>query len=488
MIPRTLKARLTLVAVSATFLGLLVMAVTCALLLNRGLTSRVDEKLGEMSMPWESGDLRPPDLRNQPPPPDGIPSDFRILIFDRAGHRVAVVGQSASNPGIPRISGPPADDAIRSAPDTRNGSPWRVRGVRLKDGTSVVLALSLASVRTAVAQLATIEAAVGGTVMGLLAVFGVVLTRRSLRPLARIEVAAEAIAGGDLARRIPQADPRSEPGRLGLALNAMVARLIDALRQRESSEQKLRRFVDDASHELRTPLTSIRGFAELSRRVDAPSPEELGAMMARIESEAIRMSRLVDDMLDLAKLDRAPIHGMNVVDLCSVVRDVVHDSTARNPERDISAQVPDHPVVVTGDEDRIRQVVTNLANNAMVHASDTSPIVVTTCVGRPTTDPVATSESGDPAVTEDVAVVGVFDQGPGVPEFHAQRIFDRFYQARESRTGRGAGLGLAIAGSIAAAHGGRIELHGNRFGGSTFLFVIPLHEGYTPEAPPQSAP
>ncbi|MFC7755226.1 sensor histidine kinase [Tsukamurella soli] len=346
--------------------------------------------------------------------------------------------------------------------------------MRASDGVTVALAISEASVDSAVGQLITIELAVGAAVMVVLAVVGAVVVRRSLLQLQQMEAVADAIAAGDLERRIPQADPRSETGRLGVALNAMVGRLLEALRQREASEQRLRRFVDDASHELRTPLTSVQGFAELYRRYGATDEAEVREWMGRIESEARRMGGLVDDLLELATLDRTRALDTAEVDLAAIARDVVRDSLARNPARTVTVDAPDEPVLVRADEDRLRQVITNLANNALVHGDGGAPIVVRVRRGGPSEAPVAAvGVDTDGARTAAVTSVAVIDHGPGIPPADAERIFDRFYRVEAGRTGRGTGLGLAIAAAIADAHGGRIELHRNEFGGSTFVLLLP---------------
>ncbi len=274
---------------------------------------------------------------------------------------------------------------------------------------------------------------------------------------------------------MPDQDPRTETGRLGAALNTMLGRLVDALQQREHSELRLRRFVADAGHELRTPLTSIRGFAELYRRSDRHRPEDVRMMMRRIESEAVRMGGLVDDLLLLARLDRERTVDLVDLDLVPLVQDVVHDARARDPEREIKLREPERPMRVLGDSPRLRQVLTNLVNNALMHTPPGSPISVEVSQGSAGGHALAAAGAELRAGTP-VAMASVGDAGPGIAPEHAPRIFDRFYRVDDgrNRAAGGAGLGLAITTAIAEAHNGRVELHANADGGSTFRLLIPL--------------
>ncbi|MER7080707.1 sensor histidine kinase, partial [Saccharopolyspora kobensis] len=281
-------------------------------------------------------------------------------------------------------------------------------------------------------------------------------------------------AAGQLDRRVPDQDPRTETGRLGSALNTMLGRLVDALQQREQSEQRLRRFVADASHELRTPLTSIRGFAELYRRSDQHSPEDVRVMMRRIESEAVRMGGLVEDMLLLARLDRERTVDLVELDLVPLVRDVVADGRARAPDRELIEREPEQ-LRVLGDGPRLRQVLTNLVSNALLHSTPGSPITVEVAPGSVGGGALAAA-GAELAAGAPVAVVSVADSGPGIAAEHAGRIFDRFYRVDDGRTREsgGTGLGLAIAAALAEAHHGRVELRANPAGGCTFCLLLPL--------------
>ena len=310
-----------------------------------------------------------------------------------------------------------------------------------------------------------LEVLIGLAVLAALAAAGYLVIRRSLRPLVDVEHTAVAIAGGDLSRRVPDHDPRTEVGRLTRALNAMLGQIEHAFaRQRESeqdaraSEERMRRFVADASHELRTPLTSIRGFAELYRQGAVREPQEVRRLLRRVEDEATRMGLLVDDLLLLARLDQERPLSFAPVDLLTVVGDVVHDARAVAPDRTIELSVDDQPPIVLGDEPRLHQVVANLVMNAVRHTP-------------PDTDVQVRLSS-----THGRALVAVVDHGPGLSAQARERVFERFYRVDSSRTrdAGGSGLGLSIVSALVAAHGGRVGVEETPGGGATFLVEIPL--------------
>ncbi|MFC7340832.1 sensor histidine kinase [Saccharopolyspora griseoalba] len=474
---RTLRGRLVLTLLGALVVGLLLMGFTSVALLNRSLIERTDERLVEMSRPWQEGRHPPPDPeRDDPRPPDSstqLPTDFRVLVFDRSGQQLGdVIGATRGEPGGPRVLAPLRGPEFATVPDRGHGADWRVRRVTTPEGRAVVLALSMGNQQSTVQQLVLIELAVGGAVLLVLAIAAAGTVRLSLRPLARIENTADAIAAGQLDRRVPESDPRTETGRLGEALNTMLGRLTDALGERERSEQRLRRFVADASHELRTPLTSIRGFAELYRRSEPPDPQDVRMMMRRIESESVRMADMVEDMLLLARLDRERSVDLVELDVVGVAHDVVQDARARAPEREI-ARAGAESLRVLGDGARLRQVLTNLVNNALLHTPAGTPVSVE--VVRSAAGGSAAAATGvELAPGTPVAAVSVTDAGPGIPAEHAARIFDRFYRVDDARTAGGTGLGLAIASALAEAHNGRLELHETPGGGSTFRLLLPL--------------
>jgi two-component system OmpR family sensor kinase len=264
---------------------------------------------------------------------------------------------------------------------------------------------------------------------------------------------AAAIAGGDLSHRVETTDPRSEVGRLGISLNAMLDRLEDAFAEREASQERLRAFIADASHELRTPLASIRGYAELYRMGAARSDEEVGKAMRRIEDEGARMGVLVEDLLTLARLDEVRQTPHAPVDVAKLARDAVDDARATAPERDIALHV-ERPAEVLGDADQLRQVLANLLRNALVHTPAGTPVEVSVVPG---------------------VRVEVRDHGPGLPTDDAGALFERFWRAESGRErGKdGAGLGLAIVAGIVDGHAGSVRASNAPGGGAAFEVRLP---------------
>ena len=315
------------------------------------------------------------------------------------------------------------------------------------------------------------ELITGGALIALLAVCGNWLIGRGLAPLRRMAPTANLITrSGDLAARMPEAGGQHETGRLAAAINTMLDRIQHSFSARLRSEEKVRQFAADASHELRTPLTTIRGYAELYR-ANALGPDELPNAMRRIEQEAERMSMLVAELLELARLDRSSSLDLSETDLTVLAKDAVADARAVEPGREVRTSVPDS-LVVTADEPRIRQVLANLLGNVRAH---TPP-------GTPATVRLYAEGSG--------AVIEVSDQGPGMSEHDAAMAFDRFHRgegalAAAAATGRpkpgghdgtevaSSGLGLSIVQAIATAHGGSAALTSGQGEGTTIRLWIP---------------
>jgi two-component system OmpR family sensor kinase len=294
-----------------------------------------------------------------------------------------------------------------------------------------------------------------GGVLVLLGIFAWAVVRVGLLPLDRMGHTAAAIAGGDLSHRVRTTDPRTEVGRLGIALNRMLDRLEQAFAAREASQDRLRRFLADASHELRTPLASIRGYAELFRMGAAREPADVEKAMRRIEEEAARMGVLVEDLLTLARLDEVREAEHTEVDLAALARDAVDDARATAPDRAIG--LTSEPADVTGDADQLRQVLANLLRNALVHTPAGTPVEVS--VGR---------HDGEVRLQ-------VRDHGPGLPTDDADALFERFWRAEGGRErGKdGAGLGLAIVAGIVDAHGGSVSAGNAPGGGAVFTVRLP---------------
>jgi two-component system, OmpR family, sensor kinase len=340
-----------------------------------------------------------------------------------------------------------------------NGDDNRYRVIAERNpfgsGTTVV-AVPMTDVDQNLRRLLVVEALVIGGVLVLLGVAAWVVVRVGLLPHDRMGHTAGAIAGGDLSHRVESTDPRTEVGRLGIALNAMLDRLESAFSARQASEDRLRQFIADASHELRTPLASIRGYAELFRMGAARSPEDTAKAMRRIEDEAARMGVLVEDLLTLARLDQVADAPHAEVDLSRLVGDAVDDARATAPDRDIDSGT-DGPATVVGDAHQLRQVLANLLRNALVHT------------------PAGTAIEVSAARRDGEVRLEVRDHGPGLPTDDPNELFERFWRSEGGRErGRGgAGLGLAIVAAIVDAHGGRVEARNADGGGASFVVHLP---------------
>jgi two-component system OmpR family sensor kinase len=289
------------------------------------------------------------------------------------------------------------------------------------------------------------------------AVLALLIIRIGLRPLQKMGTVAADIAAGDLTRRVQPATPKTEIGRLGLALNEMLSQIEAAFAERTESNTRLRRFIADASHELRTPLTSIRGYSEMLRRGAGDSPTDSELARRRIEEESVRMSTLVDDMLLIARLDQGRPLEKKPVDLETIAADAASDARAVAPQRQITMSAPG-PVVIEGDDLRIRQVVGNLVRNALVHTPPQTAIEI-----------AVSTENG-------TGRMSVVDHGPGLQAKDMEHIFEPFYRADPSRSrdSGGAGLGLSIVSAVVSAHGGKVNVKETSGGGVTFEVDLPL--------------
>jgi two-component system OmpR family sensor kinase len=480
----TLRSRLVLAVAALAAVALVVANAGGVIVLRRYLTDSIDQQLRAMGRgPAKSGNFAPPPPGAEYFPRGRFDQYKTLIVFDETGAQVVEPETDVSPPVLE-----PYDELVKRAggkPYTVSSadgeSSWRVQAV-LRSDELVVAAISLQQVDATVDLLLTIELAVMAAVLLLLGLVAAYVVRIGLRPLTRIERTSAQITAGDLSRRI-DADPHTETGRLGIALNSMLDRIETEVAARTTSEQRLRQFVADASHELRTPLTSIRGFAELYRRGGAPAGPVLDETMARIESEAARMGLLVEDLLLLAKLDKQRQAQRRPVDLLAIAADTIRDAYARRPDRPVrlAALGADdgafEPVTVLGDEHRLRQVATNLVSNALQHTPTQAAITVR--VGRlarlrPWYNPAAAIGAELPPATP-VAVLEVVDTGPGVPSMHAERIFERLYRADPSRNRRngGSGLGLSIVAAIVSSHGGRVEIDTAPGRGSAFRVLLP---------------
>ena len=464
----SLQGRLLIGVMSLVIAGLLLFNVAIYQLFQNSLMGRIDDQLTSRNSVVSAANLVSHDCRGSAPlfptntvaallAPDGsVQLSCTALGFGGAAPNAA--------PVIPKNLHPTGNDQPLSPitiPGTGEVHQYRLTAWSENsfNNQTIVLAIPIDDVPATLAQLLRLELFISLAVVAATALLAWLIIRLGLRPLQRMGATAGQIAAGDLSRRVEPATSRTEIGRLGLALNAMLSQIEAAFAQSKASEQRLRRFIADASHELRTPLTSIRGYSEMLRRGAAESPIDSDLARRRIEEESVRMSTLVDDMLLIARLDQGRPLEMKPVDLQAIARDAVDDARAVAPQREISLNlnVP-KPAFVDGDDVRLRQVLGNLVRNALVHTPSKTPIEV----GVTTLD--------------GTALVTVADHGPGLRAEERNRIFEPFYRADPSRSrdSGGAGLGLSIVTAVVAAHGGKVNVKETSGGGATFEVELPL--------------
>jgi two-component system OmpR family sensor kinase len=474
----SLRARLLAGVLLMTAVGLLAAGGGTYLALRSFLLTRVDQQLMAARASVGRG------LRQSSSSPIDTTTLDRVAppiafveVRDDAGRVVAVHAPSSLSGSSPA---PRLPAALHPPPASRVGVPSRERALRFDvgavsgagryrvlvsslpaPGAVLVVAVSLDDVNATLRRLLHVELLIAVALLALLAFATFWLLRRGLRPLERISEVAGGIAQGDLDVRVSPAENRTEIGRLGLALNGMLERLEDAFARRDRSEAQLRRFVSSASHELRTPLTSIRGYAALLRRGAKHDPEVLETSISRIESEATRMGGLIDDLLLLARLDEQRPLVRARTDLALIAREAADDARARDPERPVTVGA-DRPVSVIGDQQRLRQIVDNLLENARVHTPAGAPVAI------------------EVGVRDGMAVLAVIDTGPGIDPEQAPHLFERFYRGTPPGSGdaaprtEGSGLGLAIVRTIAEAHGGGATVSSQPGEGARFEITLPL--------------
>jgi two-component system OmpR family sensor kinase len=479
----SLRARLLTVVVSLTAVGLAVAGIATYASLRSFLVERVDRTVSGNAAAL----ARSLEVRGHLDPGDidalGASNPGVYIGLAAAGSPLqwAPLGVRAGETPPPQPDLPPS----RATGAAAGGDPFTVRAVAggmrfrvklepLRGGQTLVVAAPLKDVADTLHQLLLVEVIVALSVLGAIFVLGLYLVRVGLRPLGRIEHTAAAIAGGDLSRRVENDDPRTEVGRLGGALNAMLGQIEQAFDERTASENRLRRFVADASHELRTPLAAVRAYAELFDRGARERPDDLERAMTGIQRESQRMGLLVDDLLLLARLDQGRPLERKPVQLDRVAREAVEAARTLDPGREIALESAGH-VEVEGDRERLRQVLDNLLANVRSHTPPGSAAAV------------RVSNGGDRAVLE------VADTGPGLSDEQLDHVFERFYRGDTSRSRDqgGAGLGLAIAAAIAESHGGSAAVvNEGRDGGTGLTVRVTLPLGATPagtDVPPLSA-
>ncbi len=427
----SLRIRLTAITVLLVGLGLFAAAFATHHYLESFMLDRLDQQMA-------SGNVR------------SLPGGSYAAAFNNDG-------QGPPSVSLSRGTTPAEVNRLKTVPDGYSSSNgYRFFATHIPGGR-VVIAAPLRDVDATVSELTQDEILIGAIVLLVVGGLAYYLIGVGMRPLVRIEETAGEIAAGDLSRRVEDTDPKTEVGRLGIALNGMLTHIEDAFNERQASENRLRRFVADASHELRTPLTSVRGYAELFRRGAADRPDDLANAMRRIEAESARMGVLVDDLLLLAQLDQGRPVQHERVDLVPLVNELAADARAIEPDRHLEVETDDS-VVILGDDARLRQVVGNLLANARAHTPPDAAVNVSV------------------RHRADEAVIEVADHGPGIDPADLERVFERFFRADPSRAraSGGTGLGLSIVSSVAEAHGGRAEAASVPGEGSAFRVILPL--------------
>jgi two-component system OmpR family sensor kinase len=474
LLPHTLRARLTLGLVVLLAVSCAAVGVAAVLELNGFLTNRLDQQLadagnrfavslehqGETAKDDHDGDEHA-DTRRQ------ATGTFGARLVDGTVTNAAVV-RSTGTLNVDLTTGD--RERLRAVPVDGRGhdiglsalDEYRVIATRGLDGDVLVTGLPLEPVEAAVHRLELVSAIVFGAALTAAGVAGALWVRWSLRPLSRVAATATRVselplASGEVALppRAPESDPRSEMGQVAGAFNRMLGHVEDALTKRHASEERLRSFAADASHELRTPVASVRGHAELALLHPGPLPPEITRALERIAAESTRMGAMVDDLLLLARLDAGRPLESAPVDLTRLVLDALTDARATGSGHRWELDLPEDPVIVTGDEHRLQQVLANLLSNARLHTPDGTKVTVT-----------LEAEAG-------TALLRVHDDGPGIPEDIRHGVFERFTRADRSTkaaTG-GAGLGLSIVAAVVEAHGGSVTVE-SAPGSTTFTVRI----------------
>ncbi len=501
----TLRLRLLLLSVGIVAAGLVISDVVTYHALRSFLTTRVDQQLDVAAFPVgrallsssglgpqvplappTAGGLTPGAGRGTHPLPRGRfrnggglfgsprtsdrgvlvpPGTYGVLRSDRGKVEAHLFfsygGREPNAPTIPaRLpgSGLPvgSDRYFTTSSSGADAVSYRAVAKPLADKSGViVIAVPLTDLDSTLRRLLLIELIVSALLLVGLGLVSWVMVRRDLRPLEEITATAGAIAGGDLSQRVTPVAEGTEVGQVGLAFNTMIDEIQVAFEERAASEERLRRFMADASHELRTPLTSIQGYAELFDLGIRDRPAELTAAMGHIRDEAGRMGALVDELFLLAQLDRERALRTERVDLSALAERAAAGVRVSAPERSVTVTAPS-PVLIEGDDDRMRRAIDNLLVNAVAHTPPGTEVEVG-----------VTEEEGS-------AVLTVHDDGPGIDPADAPRIFLPFYRSDPSRAraSGGAGLGLAIVAAIVEAHHGSVRLRPGP--GATFEVRVPL--------------
>ena len=464
----SLRRRL-LAGMLAVVIVLVVTNVVLASTFERFLVQRIDEQLVRgASRPLFVGELPPPpsDTGERSPESTEPFTEFFLATVDGDSGELTRIGPSLldDDASVPDLS---VEEIVAAATDrpgepftaspTEGGADWRVVANTGSTGEIFAVGMNLGELEATLARLRIIQIVGTGAVLVALAAASFWVLRAGVRPIDSMARTAEAIASGDLSRRVEHVDERTEAGRLGTAFNAMLDQIERAFEQRAASEAEVRRFAADASHELRTPLTSIQGYTELWEVGGFREEADLAEAMRRVRQEAQRMAAIVESLLLLARIDQQIPLGRDVVRMDLLAADAVRDAHAVEPDRPITLTADQ--AIVVGDEMRLRQVLANLLANVRCHTP------------------------GDAAVEVSVVVLGpkvrlvIADHGPGMPPDVLDRVFERFYRADPSRArnGGGSGLGLSIVAAVATGHGGVVRAESRPGVGSRFIVDLPAH-------------
>ena len=469
----SLRARLLLTLIPLFVIGLAVADVATYVALRSSLVSGVDTQIrtnrGTIEFLLEGSQQR----RGPGGPPGGgqsmqLPQYTYGALYDPNGSLInseSFVFNGDTGSSHPVLPAHPVTGDYVDVAGSGVVSDYRMYAGPAVDGTGnlLLVAIPLDSVNATLNNLLILELGISGGIVIIVLAAGWLLVRRGLRPLERMANTAGSIVATDLGKRVEPSNNTTEVGRLGLALNTMLAQLQDAFAERQRNEERLRHFVSDASHELRTPLTSMQGYAELLQRADGISRQDMLLALRRMEEETKRMGSLVDDLLLLARLDQGRSLEHAAVDLEALVRDACADARVADPSRVIGLRIT-APLVVTGDSMRLHQVLANLLRNALVHTPPGTPVEV------------ALHDDGTHAL------IDVVDHGRGIPEEQRDAVFQRFHRADPSRSGDqgGSGLGLSIASAVVSAHYGTISVLTTPAGGATFRVQLPLQDAAPP--------
>ena len=479
---RSLRTRLVALTLLLLAVASIVVGLVTALAVRQSLVTRLDTELFTVSSgPGLAGQTRGrpsgnsgtnssqeggygnnPGAGGPPPTPDVIAVQVEgDEVVDSHVHTRAGADQDFPDSDLPAL--------LAVAPGGRPVTVqlptlgvYRVVAMRHGNGDVEYTGLPEGPLEQTVTNLVTTELVVAAITLAIAGVIGAVVVRRELEPLERVAATARRVSmlpldRGEvqLAERVPDADPDTEVGQVGAALNRMLDHVGAALEARQESEMQLRQFVADASHELRTPLAAIRGYAELTRR--GPLSDEATYSISRISSQAERMTTLVEDLLLLARLDAGRPLEQADVDLTRLVLDAVSDAHAAGPDHHWQLDLPEEPVTVSGDPSRLTQVITNLLANARTHTPPGTAVQVTLAAAAGT------------------ARVSVVDEGPGIPSDLLPHVFERFARGSTSRSRENGstGLGLAIVHAVVAAHDGGVSVT-SRPGHTEFTVRLPM--------------